>query len=441
VYQHPPVPQPGGWRPPADPADLPPAITRYALTPGRQAAVDIARFVAQVFLISTFVLFCLRPLATWLPGVTTTFLGVAAVILTIHGLLKLIFGDRANDLRVFTVVAIASWVVWLILPTAANPSPWAFVEGITTLVALVCAGFLAQGMDGVSRRLDWRGTLALAGTAVVLLVIARVPLGYPAIRMSMLVAVLANAGFGLAVTLTYAGYVLANPSHSRATMDEATSFWQRVMRQQCWDQVSPVATCVVTSVLGIFLFTAGMSDSVGVSAQTSAEALPVERRAPAAEMWLGVLAVCLLMLVVMFVDYLRVGWRALVVWLLYDGPPAPGVYRPHGWLASVRCRQLAFAGMLFANVLALRVLCGVGDLLVIRQVLGAGLKTTGAEAVPDEMAWVRAIFYGLCFVLPLVLPLLFVFGLYGISMKPLHDRVEETAPESPYAADAGEAHS
>src|SRR5262249_2517722 len=114
---------------------------------------------------------------------------------------------------------------------------------------------------------------------------------------------------------------------------------------------------------------AGIGLAIGAPESTPASSVRVVRAmapagpsegAPTAPPWTYLIAAGLVfycgLRVMCVVRYGPVCWRAFSVWMLYGAgsEPAPGIYRPTGWIGPARVRQALFAALVIANVLLFR---------------------------------------------------------------------------------------
>ena len=126
----------------------------------------------------------------------------------------------------------------------------------------------------------------------------------------------------------------------------------------------------------------------------------------------------------------RMNWQNIAIWTLYDGEPTPGIYRPPGWLGSLRFRQGLLTAVIFVHVLSLR-----GVLGLIDHGIAAGLGRcvriladgTAAQRLGMMMVLVP---YGLSFVSPL-------YGVIALFSTPSDNHqiyldIEASAPKDLY---------
>ena len=440
VYRRPYPRRPHGAKaPPPFDGNVPP-LARHPLPDGGDAAGAIARFIGQVLVTSTITVFAARFVGVLWPVTARALFGATAAVLLITAVFKWLWKGRSSGVPWMYAATCVLGVIW-ILSMIINAQTLLALMGVVFVAYLVATlAQVAHAADGITARLDSGTSFALAGAAVLLLGVAALPLSFEVTRVLLAVAWCVNTVFALLVALTYVGFVLARPGQPLSVIDTASAQWQRILWCKGPNFCNPYVMCGITcvsSVLIVAFATVGPDEPAQQAKALAQWAAPGEGNEAHWRVilnWVaGTIAALLVVPQAVWVcRNRRLVGRLITVWVMYDGRPTPGVYRPHPWIGSARRRQLVLAAVLFVNVVTMRSACVVTDALLVLRPGEVSRMASGATEPEHGTAAIVILTYFASFVIPVLLPLWLFCNLYRQEVRAMHDLVEEASTPDLY---------
>lgn len=423
-----------GTAPPYDPTL--PTIARHTLPDEERVATAVTRFTGQVIVASTLAITAARLLGGLWPELARTLFSGAGLVLLIVAMFKWLWIGRTSGVPWMAIVTGVIGAIWLLSLIAAAPTVWALMGVILAAWVVAVLVRVARVADGATSNIDSGTSLALACGAFLLFGMVVMPRAVVALFG---LAMCVNSVFGLTVALVYVGYTLANPGQPRSVIKAARKRWKSILWGKEVTRPSPVLVCVLGcagALLAVSLL--GEPGEVGSAVPSQVPEKGSDGAADGAQYlrtgWFAAAVSTLLTVAAAAWSWAdrRVISRAFTVWIMYDGPPISGVYRPHPWLASARRRQVVLGVVLFLNVLFFRAAFSDIDLALLRS------ASSVRKAVVDEPDFgtftviALVLPYFASFLLPALLPVALFCTSYRVQVRTIHDIVEEVPPPELY---------
>jgi hypothetical protein len=424
-----------------------PFVGRFPMPPNGEAAKTIARFILQVFILSTIaVKFAAWVRELWPAGALLMF-GVGGASLLLLSGIKWLWGSRVGGFPSLTVIVFVGGALSILDYTAGPAGP-----SLSTLFILIVGAYLlmffvsiARMADAATMWQDWHATLFLSVGAFLLLFVTQIPQTEAAFTLVFCTVLCANVILITIIALTYVEYILANPMHPQAVVEAARNRWIRILYLKEFftkeNLFSPVVFCVFAC-FGIIAFGVALLSLQGLH-QYPAPTLcgytpnrptdlpPVEIIEFAC---FGLISAVVFLAVIDNLMFGKAVWGALSVWLLYGYrcESKPAIFQPTGWLASVRFRQSCVAILLFFNVVVPHL--GYPPEIFLPQILRR-LADHNISHTPER---IMIFGYVMVTVAPLLIPFLMLPLIIRREVKSIFNEIEKADPVNLYPHSQGE---